>query len=83
MYGRLRQTTIVPAHFATYPTALVKPCILAGCPQDGIVLDPFFGAGTTGVAALELGRQYLGIEINPAFCEIAEKRLKERRESSC
>ena len=71
------------AHFATYPTALVKPCILAGCPQDGIVLDPFFGAGTTGVAALELGRQYLGIEINPAFCEIAEKRLKERRESSC
>jgi len=67
------------AHFATYPVDLVKPCILAGCPENGIVLDPFFGAGTTGVAALMLGRRYIGIELNPDFCALAEKRIMERR----
>lgn len=66
------------AHFATYPVELVKPCILAGCPENGIVLDPFFGAGTTGVAALELSRRYVGIEINPSFCALAENRIAER-----
>nr|WP_308624647.1 site-specific DNA-methyltransferase [uncultured Eisenbergiella sp.] len=66
------------AHFATYPVALVLPCILAGCPEDGIVLDPFFGAGTTGVAALELGRRYIGIELNPEYCKIADQRIAER-----
>ena len=66
------------AHFATYPTALVKPCILAGCPEGGIVVDPFFGAGTTGVAALELGRRYIGIELNPDFCKLADQRISER-----
>ena len=66
------------AHFATFPVELVKPCLLAGCPEGGIVLDPFFGAGTTGVAALMLGRQYIGIELNPDFCEIARKRILER-----
>lgn len=71
------------AHFATYPVALIKPCILAGCPENGVVLDPFFGAGTTGVAALELGRQYIGIELNPNFCNIAEQRIKERGPELC
>lgn len=66
------------AHFATFPVELVKPCLLAGCPEGGIVLDPFFGAGTTGVAALTLGRRYIGIELNPDFCKIARKRILER-----
>ncbi len=64
------------AHFATYPPALIEPCILAGSPEDGIVLDPFFGAGTTGLVALENNRQYIGCEINPEYIKIAEERLK-------
>jgi len=63
------------AHFAACPVSLMTPCILAGCPAGGVVLDPFFGSGTTGVAALRNGRHYLGIEINAAFCELAQKRL--------
>lgn len=64
------------AHFATYPTALVKPCILAGCPKDGIVIDPFCGSGTTGLVALQYGRQFIGIELNPEYVEMAKKRIK-------
>jgi DNA modification methylase len=64
------------AHFATFPEALVSPCVLAGCPADGIVLDPFNGAGTTGLVALKHGRSYLGIELNPAYVEMAEKRIR-------
>ena len=67
------------AHFATFPVELAKPCILAGSPMGGVVLDPFFGAGTTGVAALTLGRQYIGIEISPANCQIAKARISEGR----
>lgn len=63
------------AHFATYPFGLVKPCILAGCPEDGLVLDPFMGSGTTALTAKGLGRNYLGIELNPQYVEIANKRL--------
>lgn len=62
------------AHFATFPPDLIKPCILAGCPVGGIVLDPFFGSGTTGQVALELGRKCLGIELNPKYVELAEQR---------
>lgn len=65
------------AHFATFPTALIEPCILAGTPKDGIVLDPFFGSGTTGAVANALGRQYIGIELNPEYIKLAEKRLSE------
>lgn len=65
------------AHFATFPTALIEPCILAGAPKDGIVLDPFFGSGTTGAVANALGRQYIGIELNPEYIKLAEKRLSE------
>lgn len=64
------------AHFATYPVDLVKPCILAGCPPGGIVLDPFFGSGTTGVAAVETGREFIGIELNADFVALAENRIK-------
>jgi DNA modification methylase len=64
------------AHFATYPVELITPCVLAGCPPGGIVLDPFFGSGTTGEAALRLGRQYIGIDLNPDYRKLAEERLK-------
>jgi len=63
------------AHFATFPPELIRPCVLAGCPVGGIVLDPFFGAGTTGLVAIQEQRDYVGIELNPAYIEIAEKRL--------
>ena len=63
------------AHFATYPEELVAPCILAGCPQGGIVLDPFMGSGTTGIVANKLCRHYVGIELNPDYVKIAERRI--------
>ena len=63
------------AHFAAYPPDLIKPCILAGCPVGGVVLDPFMGAGTTALVARELGRHYIGIELNTEYIDIAEKRL--------
>lgn len=63
------------AHFATYPPELIEPCIIAGCPEGGTVLDPFNGAGTTGLVALQNNRQYIGIELNPEYVKIAEKRL--------
>lgn len=63
------------AHFATFPEDLIVPCIKAGCPEGGIVLDPFMGAGTTALVAHKLNRNYIGSEINPEYCKIAEKRL--------
>lgn len=65
------------AHFATFPPALVAPCIMAGCPVGGTVLDPFFGAGTTGLVADRLGRNCIGIEINPEYAALAERRLRD------
>lgn len=63
------------AHFATFPPALVEPCILAGCPVAGTVLDPFGGAGTTGLVADRLGRSAVLIELNPQYAAIAERRI--------
>ena len=63
------------AHFATYPFELIKPCILAGCPENGIVLDPFMGSGTTAIVARALDRNYIGIELNPKYIEIANQRM--------
>lgn len=63
------------AHFATFPQELIKPCILAGAPQNGIVLDPFMGAGTTAVVSRKLARNFVGIELNLEYVRIAEKRL--------
>lgn len=65
------------AHFAVFPEKLVEPCILAGCPEGGLVLDPFAGSGTTGVVAKRLGRKFLGIEINPEYQSMATKRISE------
>jgi DNA modification methylase len=63
------------AHFATFPPALVEPCILAGCPVGGTVLDPFAGSGTTGAVALTHGRRFLGCELNPSYITLAEARI--------
>ena len=63
------------AHFATFPPALVEPCILAGCPVGGVVLDPFSGAGTTALVAKRLGRSAIGIELNPDYVEMSRLRI--------
>lgn len=63
------------AHFATFPEALIVDCIKAGCPEGGIVLDPFSGAGTTAIVAKKLLRNYIGLELNPKYVELSEKRL--------
>jgi site-specific DNA-methyltransferase (cytosine-N4-specific) len=63
------------AHFAAFPVDLPLRCIAAGCPPGGTVLDPFSGAATTGLAARRLGRSYVGIDLNPAFHDIALDRL--------
>lgn len=64
------------AHFATFPPALIEPCILAGCPAGGTVLDPFGGAGTTGMVADRIGRNALLIELNPEYAAIADRRIR-------
>ena len=63
------------AHFAVYPEKLIIPMIKSGCPENGIVLDPFMGAGTTGLVSVKLNRSFVGIELNPEYIEIAEKRI--------
>lgn len=64
------------AHFATFPPKLIEPCIKAGCPAGGTVLDPFGGAGTTGLVADRLGRNAILIELNPEYAAMAERRIK-------
>lgn len=64
------------AHFATFPPELIKPCILAGSRPGDIVFDPFMGSGTTAMVATELGRNYLGCELNPEYAKLAEQRTK-------
>ena len=63
------------AHFAVFPSDLIEPCILAGAPAGGIVLDPFMGSGTTAQVAQNLGRQYLGCELNPEYEALQQNRL--------
>jgi len=63
------------AHFATFPEDLIKPCVLAGCPEQGTILDPFSGAGTTGVVTKKNNRNFIGIELNPKYVEMAERRI--------
>lgn len=65
------------AHFATFPPDLIKPCIKAGCPRGSTTLDPFFGSGTTGLVAQELGRRWIGIELSAAYCDLAKRRIPE------
>jgi DNA modification methylase len=65
------------SHFATFPPALIEPCILAGCPKGGTVLDPFGGAGTTGLVADRLQRNAVLIELNPTYAAMAEDRIRD------
>ena len=64
------------AHFAVFPEELVEPCVFAGSPINGTVLDPFCGSGTVGVVSLKNGRDFIGIELNPAYVEIAQERIR-------
>ncbi|MEA3403350.1 MAG: site-specific DNA-methyltransferase [Armatimonadota bacterium] len=66
------------AHFATYPPALITPCVLAGSEERDAVIDPFFGAGTTGLVAAENGRRFIGIELVSEYIDMARRRLAER-----
>lgn len=82
--GRNRRSvwTISPtpypdAHFATFPPDLIKPCILAGCPVGGVVLDPFAGSGTTLQVAMDLQCKSIGIELNADYCELIKKRFRQ------
>ena len=63
------------AHFAVFPEELVRPCILAGAPVGGVVIDPFFGSGTVGEVALQEDRNFIGIELNPEYVSISQNRL--------
>ena len=67
------------AHFAVMPADLVEPCVLAGCPEGGTVLEPFAGSGTTLAVAAELGRNAIGCELNPDYIKLAEARIREAR----
>lgn len=64
------------AHFATFPMALITPCILAGCPVGGTVLDCFAGSGTTAIVAEQNNRNSIGIELNEEYIEIAKRRVQ-------
>lgn len=66
------------AHFATFPTGLVTPCVLAGSTKGSLVLDPFFGSGTVGEVCSDLGREFIGIELKQDYAEIARRRLMKR-----
>ena len=70
------------AHFATYPPELIEPCILAGSPEGGTVLDPFTGSGTTGAVAIKHGRRFIGTELNPDYGELARERMTRALEAS-
>jgi len=63
------------SHFATFPEALIKPMVNAGCPENGVVLDIFSGAGTTGIVAIKQDKKYIGIELNPEYIEMSKRRL--------
>jgi DNA modification methylase len=63
------------AHFATYPEKLCETPIKAGCPVNGTVIDPFMGSGTTGLVAMKLARDFIGVDVNADYCELTKKRL--------
>jgi DNA modification methylase len=71
-----RNEAIQRSTLATFPPTLIEPCILAGCPSGGTVLDPFGGAGTTGLVADRLQRNAILIELNPAYAEMANNRVR-------
>jgi DNA modification methylase len=65
------------AHFATYPTELIEPCVLAGSKEGDTVLDPFNGSGTTGAVAIKYLRNYIGCELNPKYIKLTNRRLSQ------
>jgi DNA modification methylase len=67
------------SHFATFPPRLIEPCILAGCPEGGTVLDPFAGGATTGLVADRLQRNAICIELNPYYAAMARRRVEDSR----
>lgn len=69
------------AHFATFPTELITPCVLAGCPKNGTILDPFGGSGTTGQVAIENGRNAILLELNPEYVKLAQTRIQNAQPS--
>lgn len=69
-------STVKEAHFAVFPKELIEPCILAGCPEGGWVLDPFNGSGTTGIVATQNKRNYVGIDLNPEYIGITKRRIE-------
>lgn len=71
---RVSTKSVKEAHFATFPEELIEPCILGGSRKGGLVIDPFFGSGTTGRVCTKFGRNYIGIELNPQYIEIGERR---------
>jgi site-specific DNA-methyltransferase (cytosine-N4-specific) len=75
---RLPTRPLRAAHFAPFPVDIPLRCIAAGCPPDGVVLDPFSGAATTGVAARQLGRAFIGVDLNPRFHDIGIDRLRQQ-----
>ena len=70
------------AHFATFPPDLIEPCILAGCPAGGTVLDPFMGSGTTAAVSLQHGRQFVGVELNPEYLGLARRRVDQHTQAT-
>lgn len=68
------------AHFSTFPPALIEPTILAGCPEGGMVLDPFIGSGTTAIVAESLNRRWVGIELSEKYCEIVKNRVNKNKD---
>jgi DNA modification methylase len=75
MFKQNNQSTTNGKHYAKFPESMVEFFILAGCPSNGIVLDPFMGSGTTAVVAKKLGRKFIGIELNPEYIKVAEEKL--------
>lgn len=69
-------SSVKEAHFAVFPKELIEPCILAGCPEGGWVLDPFNGSGTSGIVATQNKRNYIGIDLNPEYMEITKRRVE-------
>ncbi len=79
---RINTKPFAEAHFAVFPKKLCETPIKAGCPVGGVVLDPFFGSGTTGLVALEQQKRFVGVELNPEYIKIANKRLKPHLEQT-
>ncbi|MBV9282248.1 MAG: site-specific DNA-methyltransferase, partial [Chloroflexi bacterium] len=70
------QPTDKPAHFATFPPSLVRPCLASASHVGDLVLDPFLGSGTTGLVALMMGRRFIGCEINPLYVDMSRRRVE-------